>query len=76
VTALLILLAAADAGLITAAVIADHRVTGPARTAPALDTCLGCDRPVPRGTTWCGWICRNFDDRHDAYDNLWGDDGE
>jgi predicted nucleic acid-binding Zn ribbon protein len=28
-------------------------------------TCLGCDRPIPAGVTWCSWPCRNVDDRHD-----------
>lgn len=31
-----------------------------------MTTCLGCDRPIPTGTTWCGWLCRNLDDCHDT----------
>ncbi|MDI9885354.1 hypothetical protein QMZ92_13350 [Streptomyces sp. HNM0645] len=48
-----------------------HHVAAAAE-APAvlrpMTTCLGCERPIPAGTTWCGWLCRNVDDRHDDGD--------
>ena len=76
-TALIVLLSAAGPTALAAGLLAEHIAppAGPARTAPALDTCLGCDRPVPRGDAWCGWACRSADDRHDdTYLYGWGDD--
>ncbi|MGW4028198.1 hypothetical protein ACWEFL_02580 [Streptomyces sp. NPDC004838] len=32
---------------------------------PVLATCMQCPRPVPPGTTWCSFVCRSYDDRHD-----------
>lgn len=71
-SALLVLLGAAGPTAIAAGLIAERLAppTGPARTRPALDTCTGCDRPVPTGTTWCDWLCRNRDDVHDEHDYL------
>jgi hypothetical protein len=31
-------------------------------------TCIECGTPIPAGRTWCSWLCRSMDDRHDAYD--------
>lgn len=76
-TALLLALpGAAGTGLLFLGLIAEHLrpPSGPARTAPALDTCLCCPRPVPRGETYCGWLCRNEDDRHDRFDYPGDDD--
>ena len=42
-----------------------------AMLAPAVEpvtTCLGCDCPIPVGATWCSWLCRNLDDRHEDYE--------
>ncbi|MCI0386204.1 hypothetical protein [Streptomyces sp. CNQ085] len=62
-----ILASAAGPAAIAAGIVAEHLrpPSGPARTRPALDTCAapGCLRPVPTGATWCGWPCRNLDDR-------------
>ncbi|MFP8959997.1 hypothetical protein ACLIYP_05405 [Streptomyces nanhaiensis] len=71
-----ILAGAAGPAAIAAGIVAEHLrpPTGPARTAPALDTCACCPRPVPRGTTYCSWACRNEDDRHDRFDYPEADD--
>ncbi|GAA2457235.1 hypothetical protein [Streptomyces macrosporus] len=73
---LLALLGTAGPTALAAGLLAEHLAppTGPARTAPALDTCACCPRPVPRGTTYCGWLCRNEDDRHDRFDYPGDDD--
>jgi hypothetical protein len=46
----------------------DHSTTAVAytvRPARPVTDCLGCGRDVPAGRTWCSFLCRSFDDRHD-----------
>ncbi|MER7046721.1 hypothetical protein [Streptomyces jumonjinensis] len=42
--------------------------------AEPVTSCLGCERAIPAGRTWCGWVCRNFDDRHDDCNEMDGDE--
>ncbi|MFD1832444.1 hypothetical protein ACFSJS_22755 [Streptomyces desertarenae] len=77
-TALIVLLSAAGPTALACGLLAERIAppSGPARTAPALDTCAasGCTRPVLTGQPWCSGLCRHLDDPRDYYDDLWGDD--
>jgi len=59
--------AAAAALLILTWLAINHAAaTVPAAPAPAAKSkCADCGLPVPVGRTYCSWVCRNRDDRHD-----------
>lgn len=59
--------AIATAALLAVWLLINHdAATVPAAPAPAAkSTCADCGVPVPAGRTWCSWVCRNRDDRHD-----------
>lgn len=60
--------AIAAAALLAVWLLINHDAATMPAAAPApaaKSKCLGCGLPVTASRTWCSWVCRNRDDRHD-----------
>jgi len=57
---------AAAAALLILTWFAINHAPAPVTPAPAAKPkCADCGLTVPAGRTYCSWVCRNRDDRHD-----------